>query len=105
MRVTIKDSDALGTISHKDLENYLKKNEWDHVSEYKKDQNIIGKIYKKYSNRLHKEDFVYVLTEHTDDYIIRMAENFATIESIENESQLQIYVDITGKEFILKPNR
>lgn len=98
MKVTIKDSDALLDIEPKNLEEYLKNNEWEYSSDYvDSDENTIGTIYKKYSERVHRQGFVYVLNEKTQEYVMRMAENLAVLEMIENKSQIQLYVNITKK--------
>lgn len=99
MKVTIKDSDALLAIEPDNLKEYLKNNDWEYSSDYTdSNDNTIGLIYKNYSERVHRQGFVYVLNEKTQEYVMRMAENLAVLEMIEDKSQLQLYVNITKKK-------
>lgn len=104
MRVTIKDRDFLKRITPQLLEDYLDKNNFKYHAVKVEDDVEIGNIYSVYSKELHTEVFVEVLNDETRiDYIASITTALMYLEKAMDQSQLQIFVDITGDEVFFIP--
>lgn len=104
MKVTIKDKEALNSITPDDLLNYLNAMEWEKGDDIIRDDVVVATLWKKYSKEKHRYSYVRHMHEnHWADYSARMAENLMEIEQCEDLSQIQIYVDITGKTLLFSP--
>lgn len=104
LKVTIKDKDILMSIEPDMLKSYLERNEWDMSEDYiMRDDEIIGNIYTKYSNDLHRHVYVkHLFSTEWADYASRMAENLFEMENL-GISQLKLYCEITGNTVLIMP--
>jgi hypothetical protein len=104
LKVTIKDKDILMSIEPDMLKSYLERNEWDMSEDYiMRDGEIIGNIYTKYNNDLHRHVHVkHLFSTEWTDYASRMAENLFEMETL-GISQLKLYCEITGNTVLIMP--
>jgi hypothetical protein len=106
MKVTIKDREFLERITPEQLTNYLNENGFNFKFDRVEDDEVIGKVYASYNSELHTEVFVEVLNDETRiDYIASITTALMYLEKATGQSQLQIYVDITGDEVFFIPKQ
>lgn len=106
MRVTIKDREHLQRITPEDLEKYLIKNgfEFDGDKIDEETDEVIGKIYSIYSPEFYQDVYVeFVNDPERIDYIAYITSALMYLEKAMDQSQLQIFVDITGDEIFFIP--
>jgi hypothetical protein len=104
LKVTIKDRDILETIEPDMLKSYLERNNWDVSEDYVRNNEVIGTLYSKYSDDLHRHIRVrHIFSSDWPDYASRMAENLYEMESM-GISQLKLYCEITGNTILIMPD-
>lgn len=106
MKVTIKDREYLSRIEPDDLERFLIKNNFEFDSDKLDEETdeVIGKVYSIYSSEHHCDVYVeFVNDPQRIDYIAYITSALMYLEKALGESQLQIYVDITGDEIFFIP--
>lgn len=104
LKVTIKDKDILSEIDPDKLKEYLEKNEWEEFEDYIRDGEVIGNVYRKYCEQLHRYLHVrHIFYPKWPDYASRMAENLFEMEGM-GISQLKLYCEITGNTIFVMPN-
>jgi len=106
MKVTIKDREFLERITPENLISYLEENDFTFQQDKLEDDKVIGKIYSYYSHELHTEVYVEAINDTSRiDYIPHVTMALMYLEKAMNQSQLQIYVDITGDEVFFLPKK
>ena len=112
MKVTIKDKDALQALRVKHVKSYVESKGWKKIEEslntYTDESGNILPVSSVYSQE--EKSHIYTsLTipnaEHFADYSARMSELLMNLEKFENRSQLEIYVDITQRSFVIRPKK
>jgi hypothetical protein len=104
LKVTIKDRDILSEIDPDKLKDYLEKNEWEVFEDYVRDDVVIGNVYRKYCEQLHRYLHVrHIFYPNWPDYPSRMAENLFEMEGM-GISQLKLYCEITGNTVFIMPD-
>lgn len=108
IKVTIKDKDALLSITREQMTKYAEKFGWvekeivkHHIQESKDVYREIGIKYSKYSTVTHKEYYIVAIDEDNITYSSKMSENLMNIEQCDNISQLQAFCDITETDIIV----
>lgn len=110
LRVTIKDKDALQLITVDSFKEYLSAKGWyfkeDYLRTMVSGQRIkIAEIWSMDTGIVSQTAIVVPNSESMVDYAARMSENLIILEKIENRSQLQIYVDLSKTDLIIKQTK
>jgi hypothetical protein len=109
--VTIKDREAIKSITVKQIKNYIESKDWikkeDRIRTYDdQESKIVAEIYVK-DLQFNASDTVLLIptSESFGDYTARVSEILFTLEKYENRSQLEIYSDIIQKSIVIRPNK
>jgi len=116
MKVTIRDKDALLLIQPLAVEKYLAAKGWIKTNEFHEVRTLCGEFksaqWRKFGRETKIADGVdgvdfyeinFPLTRKFADYSQCVASMLSTLEKIENRSQLDIYVDLTGEPLTFNP--
>ena len=110
LRVTIKDRDSLQLITIKQIKKYIESKGWfkkEDISRTYADQEpkVIAELYTCDTGPTLTSALVIPVSEEYKDYTSRVSEIIFALEKKENRSQLDIYVDITQKSVVVRPNK
>lgn len=91
MKVTIKDNEALITVTPNQMRDYVTKNGFELVTEISDDEQ---EYYRKYSEKLHRHITIIVPRAEVYKAPFYVSENLMELEYMTGKSQLQLYCDI-----------
>jgi len=108
--VTIKDGNALKSITIKQLQEYLENNGWSKREDIMNtlasgERTLVGEVWSQDVGPVRKTAIVVPAKETFADYAIRLSEAIMALERTEGRSQLEIYVDITQTSIYVKPKK
>lgn len=101
IKVTVKDRDLLPKITIEQIIGYIGKNKWEKGEDkFNQQEEIIGSYW--HYREGDREHIVLVPSnENARDYVARITEIIYELEKIEQRSQIEIYVDLTGIPIIV----
>jgi len=110
IKVTIKDRDALQSISVKQLQTYLEANGWAKKEDISRslasgERTIVGEVWSQDIGPSTRTAVVVPGKETYADYVARISEAMHELERVEGRSQLEIFVDITQTSIYIKPKK
>lgn len=110
IRITIKDRDALQSITVKQLQTYLEHNGWAKKEDISRslasgERTILGEVWSQDVGPTARTALVVPVKETLADYAIRLSEAMMELERVEGRSQLDIFVDITQTSIYIKPKK
>ena len=108
--VTIKDRDALQSITVKQLQTYLENNGWMKKQDISNssasgERTVVGEVWSQDIGPTARSALVVPAKETLGDYVIRLSEAIMELERVECRSQLEIFVDITQTSIYIKPKK
>lgn len=110
MRVTIKDKEALQKITVIQLKKYLLTSGWIKSKDFYRPQVhgsgvMVGEIWVVNQQSPTPISIFVPNNSEFSDYVARISEFLMALERVENRSQLDIYVDITGEKITVTPSK
>ena len=110
VKVTIKDADALKSITVAQLKTYLENSGWTKREDISRslasgERTIVGELWSQDIGPAKTTAIVVPAKETFADYAARMSEVMMSLEKAEQRSQLEIFVDITKKAIVIKPKK